>query len=226
MTHILMMMMLHQSQSYHKTLVQLHQKHLKCHYPAAVDADAAAAQQAAFPALGAGPVASDELSPHRLDLRVGEVLSVAEHPSADTMWVLSVALDAPPAPPRTVVANLRPAVDRERLLGLRGVFLCNAKPSKWRGVESAALLVCAAKVAPVLAPQAASAGQRVAFEGLAPRLQQLPPDAQLHPKKKLWERLLADMRVNRDGIVEWRGLEMCTDAGLVLCAERKDCPIE
>ena len=64
-----------------------------------------------------------------------------QHPDADSLFVETVDLgeDAP----RTVVSGLAGLVEQEQLQDSLGVFVCNMKPSKMRGVLSQAMLICA-----------------------------------------------------------------------------------
>ena len=45
--------------------------------------------------------------------------------------------------PRTVVSGLVGLVSIEELTDRLGVFMCNLKPVKMRGIESKAMLMCA-----------------------------------------------------------------------------------
>ena len=45
--------------------------------------------------------------------------------------------------PRSVVSGLAGLVPMEELKDRMGVFLCNLKPAKMRGIESCAMLMCA-----------------------------------------------------------------------------------
>ena len=47
--------------------------------------------------------------------------------------------------PRTVVSGLAGLYPMEDLKDRLGVFLCNLKPCKMRGVESTAMLMCASR---------------------------------------------------------------------------------
>ena len=47
--------------------------------------------------------------------------------------------------PRTVVSGLVGLVTQEYLQEFVGVFLCNLKPAKMRGIESKAMLMCASQ---------------------------------------------------------------------------------
>ena len=89
--------------------------------------------------------------------------------------------------PRTVVSGLVKFVAAEALLGARVVCLCNLKPAAMRGVVSQAMVLCASdeahtRVELVTPPEGAVVGEAVTFAGFANT-----PDAQLNPKKKVWE---------------------------------------
>ena len=76
----------------------------------------------------------------KLDLRVGRVLEVAEHPNADRLYVLKVDLGSEQ---RQVVAGLRLYTPPEGLLGKDIVIVANLEPRKMRGVESQGMLLAA-----------------------------------------------------------------------------------
>ncbi len=111
----------------------------------------------------------------------------SQHPDASTLYVESV--DVGEDKPRTVVSGLAELVPRESLLGASGLFLCNVKPQKMRGVESQAMLLCASgqegdtrKEQPLSVPAGAVPGERPTFEGVPPGA---GPDDVLNPKKKV-----------------------------------------
>jgi hypothetical protein len=64
-----------------------------------------------------------------------------QHPDADSLYVETVDLGNDEE--RTVVSGLAELVPMEQLQDRLGVFLCNLKPVKMRGVESKAMLMCA-----------------------------------------------------------------------------------
>ncbi|MFQ6128353.1 MAG: methionine--tRNA ligase [Thermoplasmata archaeon] len=75
-----------------------------------------------------------------LDLRVGKVVSVEDHPNADKLYVLSVDLGDEK---RQLVAGLKGYYTSEELMGRDLVILCNLQPAKLRGVESHGMLLAA-----------------------------------------------------------------------------------
>ncbi|MBN1390631.1 MAG: methionine--tRNA ligase [Candidatus Thermoplasmatota archaeon] len=77
----------------------------------------------------------------KLDLRVGTVLSVEEHPNADKLYVLKV--DMGEDEPRTLVAGLKRFYTKEEMQGKRIIVVANLKPAKMRGVTSNGMLLAA-----------------------------------------------------------------------------------
>lgn len=77
---------------------------------------------------------------NRLDLRVGEVLSVDEHPNADKLYVMRVKVGEEE---RQIVAGLRPYRPPEEIQGRQVIVLMNLKPAKLRGVSSKGMLLAA-----------------------------------------------------------------------------------
>nr|XP_022290160.1 tyrosine--tRNA ligase, cytoplasmic-like [Crassostrea virginica]XP_022290161.1 tyrosine--tRNA ligase, cytoplasmic-like [Crassostrea virginica] len=174
---------------------------------------------------GGGSKGTDDLVPSLLDLRVGKILEVKKHPDAESLYVETV--DVGEGTPRTVVSGLAGLYPMEKLQDRLGVFLCNLKAVKMRGVESQAMLMCASvdeprAVEPLDPPQDSCPGERVMFEGH----EEGTPEEELKPKKKIWEKLQVDLRVNGDSIAEWQGSVMKTKLGNVTASSLKCVPIK
>ncbi len=110
----------------------------------APSAQPATPQPAAPPAAAAAPagkplVAYDDFA--KLDLRVGKVLEVADHPNADKLLVLKVDIGGGQV--RQVLAGLREYMPHEALLGREIVIVANLQPRKMRGLESQGMLLAA-----------------------------------------------------------------------------------
>jgi len=173
---------------------------------------------------GVGP-ATDELVPSRLDLRVGKIVSVEKHPDADSLYVETVDLGEEKT--RTVVSGLAGLVPMEALNGRIGVFLCNLKPQKMRGIESQAMLMCASSadpraVEPLNVPEGCKPGDKVFFEGHDAGT----PDTELKPKKKVWDSLQVDMKTNDECVALWKDNSMLTAAGPIKCSSLAGAPIK
>ena len=76
----------------------------------------------------------------KLEIRVAEVLSVANHPNADKLYVMKIRLGAEE---RQIVAGLRPYYQPEQLAGKKIVVVVNLEPRAVRGEVSNGMLLAA-----------------------------------------------------------------------------------
>jgi methionyl-tRNA synthetase len=74
----------------------------------------------------------------KVELKIGEVLSVEDHPNADKLLVLDVNLGDER---RRLVAGLKGHYTPEELTGKRVVVVTNLEPATLRGVESRGMLL-------------------------------------------------------------------------------------
>ena len=148
--------------------------------------------------------AEAELSPARLDMRVGKIVEVSRHPDAEKLYVEKIDLGE--AVPRTIVSGLVDFVPQEEMEGRMVVVLANLKPAKMRGVESCGMVLCSSReepkeVEPLGVPEGAAVGDRVTVEGHDSG----EPDEVLNPKKKVWEKLAVDLATDANGLAQWQG---------------------
>ncbi len=73
----------------------------------------------------------------KLDLRVGQVLSVENHPKADKLYVLKIDIGDEV---RQVVAGIRPYYQPDELVGKHVALIANLAPAMLRGVESQGMI--------------------------------------------------------------------------------------
>lgn len=133
----------------------------------------------------------------RLDLRIGKIIEVDRHPDADSLYVEKIDCGDETGP-RTVISGLVKHVPIDEMRGRNVVVLCNLKPAKMRGILSEAMVMCAStpdKVELLGTPDNVKPGDRVVFEKYPGE-----PDAQLNPKKKIWETVAPDIKTNADGV--------------------------
>jgi methionyl-tRNA synthetase len=76
----------------------------------------------------------------KVQLRVGLVTAVDDHPNADKLYVMKVDLGGEQ---RQLVAGLRPYYTKDQLLGKRIIVAANLQPAVLRGVESQGMLLAA-----------------------------------------------------------------------------------
>lgn len=140
------------------------------------------------------PVPAEEapIDIRRLDLRVGKIIECSKHPDADGLYLEKIDCGEPN--PRTVISGLVKFVPLEEMQNRMVVVLCNLKPVKMRGIMSEAMVMCAStpeKVEVLSPPAGAVPGDLVHCEGF-PR----EPDAQMNPKKKIFETVAPDLMTN------------------------------
>jgi tRNA-binding EMAP/Myf-like protein len=142
-----------------------------------------------------------------VDIRVGHILTAKPHPDADSLYVEEIDIGQGNGPV-TVCSGLRKHIpDASALLG-PCVVVANLKPVKMRGIVSQAMVLCATSadgscVELIKPPPGARPGDRVYFPGTdADRDNQ--PDAQLNPKKKIFEKVAEHFRTSNDASCEAR----------------------
>ncbi|CAG0888067.1 unnamed protein product [Darwinula stevensoni] len=158
------------------------------------------------------------MGPHRLDIRVGKILEITHHPSADSLYVETITFGG--GEDRVVVSGLVEHVPLEDMQNRLVVVLCNLKAAKVRGIESQGMVLCASQdkeegggriVQPLIPPPGSQPGDRIFFKDF----QHLTPDTLLQPKKKVWETLQVDLKTSLGGEGEWKGHGMYTSRGPV-----------
>ncbi len=77
----------------------------------------------------------------KLDLRVGKIVAVGDHPNADKLLVLKVDMGG--GEQRQLLAGLKTYCSPESLLGKLIVVVANLAPRKMRGLESHGMLLAA-----------------------------------------------------------------------------------
>ncbi len=76
----------------------------------------------------------------KLDLKVAKIVSVADHPNADKLYVMKVDIGGET---RQTVAGLKPYYTPEELEGMNIILVTNLEPAKLRGVESQGMVLAA-----------------------------------------------------------------------------------
>ena len=76
----------------------------------------------------------------KLDIRVGRIIEVSDHPNADKLYVMKVDLGNEV---RTLVGGLKKYYSKEELVGKTVIVLANLKPKELRGIVSNGMLLAA-----------------------------------------------------------------------------------
>ncbi len=77
----------------------------------------------------------------KLDLRVGKIVTVEDHPDADKLFKLSV--DIGEEKPRTICAGLKAFYSHDEMLNRKVIVVSNLAPRPLRGVDSCGMLLAA-----------------------------------------------------------------------------------
>lgn len=76
----------------------------------------------------------------KLELKIGEIKEVADHPNADRLYVITVDMGDKT---KQLVAGIKNSYRKEELLGRQVVVVDNLEPALLRGVESQGMLLAA-----------------------------------------------------------------------------------
>ncbi len=144
----------------------------------------------------------------KLEITVGRIIEVEEHPDADSLYAMKVDVGEPE--PRSICAGLRGHLEREELQDRRVLVLANLKPARLRGIESRGMVLASDRrdgaVVPV-DPGEAPIGDKVRVQGI-----------ESHPKKKLsksdFEKAPLEVR---EGRVTYEGVPLESSVGPIQC---------
>ena len=102
-----------------------------------------------------------------LDLRIGKINGVKEHPNADKLYIISVNFGKIMRDIE-IVSGIRDYYEKEELLGKKIIVLTNLKPAAIRGIESNGMLLAAVYLDKVvlLTANKSEPGNRVYIEGM------------------------------------------------------------
>jgi len=179
------------------------------------------------PAKVKGPPAKkeEEISPSRLNIRIGKIVEVKKHPEAEALYIEKIDLGE--SEPRTIVSGLVNFVPIEEMQDRMVVVLCNLKKAKLKNVESFGMVLCASRedpkeVEPLSVPEGCQAGDKCFIEGFEGE-----PDEQLNPKKKVWEKLAEDFKTSNDCVAQWQGNNlMVAGKGSITCKKVNNAPVK
>lgn len=76
----------------------------------------------------------------KLEMKIGEIKEIEDHPNADKLLVMRVDLGQEE---RTIVAGLKGHYEKESLKGQKAIFVTNLAPAQLRGVESNGMILAA-----------------------------------------------------------------------------------
>jgi len=140
-------------------------------------------------------------------MRIGLIESAKRHPDADSLYVEEVNVGE--AKNRTIVSGLVKSVPLEQMQKRYAIFLLNLKPARMRGITSEGMIMCAStpdKVEIIEPPAGVQPGDRVTCTEYPGN-----PDELLNPKRKIWEQVQPDLRINGEGLATYKGTLWCVE---------------
>lgn len=157
-----------------------------------------------------------------LDIRVGRLQNVHNHPDADRLFVEEMHLGTET---RTIVSGLVGHYTADALNGSLCLVFCNMKPKPLKGVVSHGMVLCASnasKVVLVRPPPGAQPGDRIFFGDSykEPSKDSLPP-----PSNSQLTEILSSFVTDDEGVVSWKGKKAWLSQGVLAVPDMKNCKV-
>jgi methionine--tRNA ligase beta chain len=153
-----------------------------------------------------------------LDIRVGVIKKVWEHPEAEKLYCEEI--DVGEGEARQIASGLRPYMKAEDMEGRRVLVLCNLKERKLVGFSSHGMVLCASnadhtQVRLVSPPVDAKVGERITVPDFDFETEEGQPYAENKiGKKKVFESIAPFLVTNKYGVPEFLGRPFMTSAGV------------
>jgi len=162
--------------------------------------------------------ADDQPEFTKMEIRVGHIVKVWNHESADKLYCEEIDVGEEGGP-REVASGLRDFYSLEEMQGRKVLVVCNLKATKLVGFMSNGMVLAAktedgSKVELIDAPADAPIGERVFIEGLMGE----PVSSTQVKKKKVWETVSKDLKTGEGGVATWNGQEIKTSVGVCKAA--------
>jgi len=157
-----------------------------------------------------------------LDIRVGRITKVWEHPEADKLYCEEI--DVGEDEPRQVASGLKPYLKAEDMEGKLVLVLCNLKARKMVGFPSHGMVLCASNsdhtdVRLVNPPIDAKVGERITIPDFNFEGEDAEPFAENKVgKKKVFEKIAPFLVTSKYGVPEFLGRPFMTSAGVCTSA--------
>jgi len=98
----------------------------------------------------------------KIELRVGKILSVEDHPNADKLYLVEVDLGK--LGKKKLVAGLKKSYKADQLIGKLCVVFTNLEPAEIRGIKSEGMILAAVdekEKAVIIAPKKIELGSKI-----------------------------------------------------------------
>jgi methionine--tRNA ligase beta chain len=161
----------------------------------------------------------------KVDIRVGKIVKVWNHASADKLFCEEIDVGEESGP-REIASGLREFYSLEDMQDRLVLVVCNLKSAKIVGFNSNGMVLAAkaedgSKVELITPPEGSTVGERVFIEGLTGE----PFSAAQMKKKKTWDVVAKELRTGEDGVATWQGKTIQTTAGACRAASLVGAPI-
>mmetsp|Transcript_14884 Transcript_14884/g.21039 ORF Transcript_14884/g.21039 Transcript_14884/m.21039 type:complete len:799 (-) Transcript_14884:190-2586(-) len=160
---------------------------------------------------------SDQPEFTKIEIRVGQITKVWNHPDADKLFCEEINLGADDngGEPRQIASGLREHYTLDDMMNRKVLVVCNLKAAKIVGFASNGMVLAAkaqdgsGKVELIDPPHDAEVGERVFIEGLSGE----PLSSTQVKKKKIWEKVAKELKTVDGGIATWTGKPIQTSKG-------------
>lgn len=145
-----------------------------------------------------------------LDIRVGKVVHVENHPVSEDLYVEQIDFGSET---RTVVSGIAKFVSRENFLGKLVAVVLNLGEADIKGTISNGLVLCASNeehtsVEPLEPAVGSKIGEKVFFDGV-----DVEPEANVNQKK--FRKIIKKLHTNESKVAQFDACDFKTSAGLV-----------
>lgn len=152
----------------------------------------------------------------KMDLRVGRIVKVWEHPTAERLFCEEIDVGSETGGVRQVASGLRGYYELSQLQDRLVVVVCNLKESKFQGFNSQGMVLAAKSAAGdklelLQVPEGTAVGERVFLKEQQDAAAGLP--AARIKKLKVWEAVAPDLKADAEGRGCWKGTELQTSKG-------------
>lgn len=163
----------------------------------------------------------------RIDMRVGKIVKVWPHPSADKLFCEHI--DVGEQEPRLICSGLVGHYSEDELTGRLVCVATNLKPRPMLGVTSHGMVMCASdsdkkRVELIEPPKDSELGERIVAEGFTDEA----PDEEVNPGKKKnnpWTEMLDNLKTKNDRSATYKGEILTTKGGACRSATLADAAI-
>ncbi len=148
----------------------------------------------------------------KIDIRVGKITKVWNHPDSEKLFCEEIDIGEENV--RSVASGLRPYYKLEDLQDRMIILVSNLKAAKLGGFKSEGMVLCSKncdKCEFVDPPAGAQIGERLMIDGLTGE----PAKPNQVKKKKMWEKVAAELKTNSDRVACWQGKPLkCKNGGV------------